>query len=131
MCLHVFTGGRLENLPVPDTPQGAGTAEVNMLDMEKTVLSRQRELPAGKRPPAPRHAPWETSLWKHCPLAVAQQHRDPAVERPRPATRISGDIPPRTRCCPKGTKSTPSTTSTVVSTKGAAWVKSCERLTSL
>ena len=91
MCLHVFTGGRLENLPVPDTPQGAGTAEVNMLDMEKTVLSRQRELPAGKRPPAPRHAPWETSLWKHCPLAVAQQHRDPAVERPRPATRISGD----------------------------------------
>ena len=75
VCLHVFTGVRVENLPVPDTPQGVGTAELTMLDMEKTVLYQQWELPPAKSPPAPPHHPWEMSLWKQCPLAVAQQEQ--------------------------------------------------------
>ena len=75
VCLHVFTGVRVENLPVPDTPQGVRTAEQTMLDVEKTVLYQQWELPPGKSPPAPPHHPWEMSLWKQCPLAVAQQEQ--------------------------------------------------------
>lgn len=43
MCLCVFPVVRVENLPIPDTPRGAGTTELSTQDM-KMVLHRQWEL---------------------------------------------------------------------------------------
>ncbi|KAM6444527.1 uncharacterized protein O9250_015583 [Rhynochetos jubatus] len=39
MCLPVLSGAPVENLPLPDAPQGVTAARRDMLDTEKTVLS--------------------------------------------------------------------------------------------
>ncbi|KAM6444530.1 inositol 1,4,5-trisphosphate receptor-interacting protein-like 1 [Rhynochetos jubatus] len=40
MCLPVLSGAPVENLPLPDAPQGVTAARRDMLDTEKTVLCR-------------------------------------------------------------------------------------------
>lgn len=57
MCLRVFAGVQVETLLIPDTFRGAGTTELNVLDVEKPVLYRQWELPTGKTAPAPPRHP--------------------------------------------------------------------------
>lgn len=42
MCLCVFTGVQVGNLPILDTPLGAGAAELSTLDTENTLLNWQQ-----------------------------------------------------------------------------------------
>ncbi|RMC13357.1 hypothetical protein DUI87_10892 [Hirundo rustica rustica] len=78
----------------PDTLQGFGTAEINLLDMQNTVLCWQWELPTGNQPLHLLITPGKCLQGIQVLLQWHSGNRGPAMEKPHVSTSILYTIHP-------------------------------------